>query len=100
MAPGIRPMLAIRRIVQDLRDEERRRLIRRIRILGTFLVAALLLMFVPPLIVWAAPATQPVTPPANLQQWWMPLLTPVLSIVGTAIAAIVAALLKKLSDQL
>jgi hypothetical protein len=97
---GIRPLLSLRNQVEALRNDELKHLDRRVRILGAFLVLALLLMFVPSIVAWAAPATQPVAaatqPVANVQQWWMPLLSPVLAALGTIIAAVVAALLKKL----
>jgi hypothetical protein len=101
---GIRPLISLHRTLWDLREAEVKSLTRRIRILGSFLFIALLLMFVPSIIAWAAPATQAASQPAsqpaavaaNVQQWWMPLLAPILTAIGTIIAAFVAALLKKL----
>lgn len=99
---GIRPLLSLRNQVAKLRDDEITHLTRQVRILGTFLVVALLLMTVPSLVAWAAPASQPATQTAaqNTQQWWMPLLTPVLTAIGTLLAAFVTVLLGKLIKML
>jgi hypothetical protein len=96
----IHSLFSLRNTIEGLRNDEIARLTRRIHILGAFLVLALLLMFVPSLVALAAPATQPVAsttqPVTYVQQWWMPLLAPVLALLGTLITTIVAALLKKL----
>jgi len=104
---SIRPWLKMRNVLDQMRNDEIHHLTWRIRVLGAFLVLALLLMVVPPLIAVAAPATQPIiaaTQPAtpvvkaaaNVQQWWMPLLSPVLTAIGTLLAAFVTVLLGKL----
>jgi putative effector of murein hydrolase LrgA (UPF0299 family) len=104
---SIRPWLKMRNVLDQMRNDEIHHLTWRIRVLGAFLVLALLLMVVPPLIAVAAPATQPIiaaTQPAtpvvkaaaNVQQWWMPLLTPIIAALGTALAAFVTALISKL----
>jgi hypothetical protein len=104
---SIRPWLKMRNVLDQMQNDEIHHLTWRIRVLGAFLVLALLLMVVPPLIAVAAPATQPViaaTQPAtpvvkaaaNVQQWWMPLLTPMLAAIGTLLAAFITALLSKL----
>ena len=98
MSRGIRPWIAMKKTLWQMRDDEIVHLTRQVRILGTFLVVALLLMTVPSLVAWAAPASQPATQAAaqNTQQWWMPLLTPVLTALGTLLAAFVTVLLSKL----
>jgi len=104
---SIRPWLKMRNVLYQMQNDELHRLTWRIRVLGAFLILALLLMVVPPLIAVAAPATQPViaaTQPmlpavksvTNVQQWWMPLLSPILTAIGTLLAAFVTVLLGKL----
>jgi len=62
------------------------------------LVATLFVMFAP-IIAWAADAVASVaagTAGANPQKWWQALLEPVLYLVGTALAAVIVAVLGKL----
>lgn len=74
-------------------------LIRKLCALSALLIVALSLIVTS--VVLAAPATQPVVASSqpvvqNVQQWWMPLLSPVIAALGTALAAFVTALIAKL----
>jgi hypothetical protein len=93
------PIFRLQRQVHQYQREEEARLTRLIRLLGVGIVLAL--GFIITSVVLAAPASQPIVAASqpvaqNVQQWWMPLLAPVLAALGTLIAAVVAALLKKL----
>ena len=88
------PWIKMSQAAHQMQREELARFTRLIRWLGVGIIMALGLIITS--VVLAVPASQPVTPPANVQQWWMPLLTPIIAALGTLLAAFVTALLSKL----
>lgn len=88
------PWIKLQQAAHQYQREEMVRITRLVRGLGVAVIVALGLIITS--VVLAAPASQPVTPAANVQQWWMPLLAPVIAALGTMLAAFVTALLSKL----